>query len=486
MPPQSILRPLLIGMLVAGLAPAAGAAGLPAEDECPVLGGRPGEDRVEDAIPTRLHEGMVLGASDLMKLRELIPIEVWRHREVFFFEGMRMEIGPCHRRYPVASFYERATREFAGQAKLDGQYNLRGYTAGLPFPPESIEAGARDAGARWAWNFAQRYLGAGPVGSFRIVDMPSRIGGVQTYLGTFFVFKTGHRADLFAQEYRVGEGSEAVWIAGGRFDEPFNARHLAWKQIRPYQSETSYSEPDDTFVYVPTMRKMRRAASAWIDGVFMPRYRVSGDSGGGGLAVGGSPYAGSQGAINPTSAESTVVTENLPRGFTTLALRPNAYNWRVLGEREVIAPLNATREGYPIEQARNFGPSGLSVGNDRWDVRYAVVLRGDRRVPGGDFDTLILYLDYQTQQPLYWVTRTRDGREIDVSIPVHRFSGDLSAYPAWPGGEKANLFDPVATVSYSAIEGGTGWRRESYDIRSVPPEGGLRKFTSTDFLMRGH
>jgi len=300
------------------------------------------------------------------------------------------------------------------------------------------------------------------------------------------VIRTGHRADLYDKSYSVDEGAEAIWIAGGRFDEPFNARHLAWKQARPYPTEESYTEPDDIFVYVPTMRKMRRAASAWVDGVFTPRYRVSGDAGGGGIAVGSGGYAGATGAISPTSAESTLVTENLYRGFTTLALRPNAYHWRILGEREVIAPINATREGYPASEGRNFGPSGLSVGSDRWDVRYAVILRGDRRVPGGDFDTLILYLDYQTQQPLYWVTRTRDGRELDVTIPVHRFSGDLSRYPAWPNGEAANVFDPVAAVSYSATEGGTGWRRESYDILSVPPEGGLRKYTSTDFLIRGH
>jgi hypothetical protein len=471
--------------LVAALnAPPAGAE-LPPEDECPLLGGRPGEDRVEDAIPTRLKEGMVLGATDLMKLRELIPIEVWRHREAFFFDGMRMEIGPCHRRYPVASFYERATQDFEGRPKLDGQANLRDYTAGLPFPPKTIDPEARDAGARWAWNFENRYRGSGPIGKFRIVDMPSLIGGIQTYLGTFFVIQTGHRADLYDKKFRVEEGSKAIWISGGRFDEPFNARHLAWKQIRPYPTEVSFSEPDDIFVYVPTMRKMRRAASTWVDGVFTPRYRVSGDGGGGGIAVGGSAYTGAGGSINPTSAESTIVTENLYRGFTTLALRPNAYHWRILGEREVIAPINATREGYPISDERNFGPSGLSVGSDRWDVRYAVILRGDRRVPGGEFDTLILYLDYQTQQPLFWVTRSRKGREMDVTIPVHRFSGDLSRYPVWPNGEKANVFDPVAVVSYSALEGGTGWRRESYDILSVPPEGGLRKYTSTDFLIRG-
>ena len=38
-----------------------------------------------------------------MKLVDpLLPPEIWRNREQFFHDGMRLEIGPCHRRYPVA------------------------------------------------------------------------------------------------------------------------------------------------------------------------------------------------------------------------------------------------------------------------------------------------------------------------------------------------------------------------------------------------
>ena len=63
------------------------------------------------------------------------------------------------------------------------------------------------------------------------------------------------------------------------------------------------------------------------------------------------------------------MTENLRARLHRAPLRPNAYDWRVQGEREVLAPINVTRTGYPEDRERNFGPSGLSVGNDRWDVR---------------------------------------------------------------------------------------------------------------------
>lgn len=461
-------------------------AGLPPENQCPVLSGKPGGGIAEDAVAFQLREGMLLHFADVLLLGSLLPPEVWRNRDAFFHDGMRLEIGPCHRRYALADFFEQATQRFAGQARLDAEGNLIGHVAGLPFPSDQIDPQARDAGLRWAWDLERRYRGAGSLGSFRLVDMPSRMGGVQTYEGKWFLLQTAHRADLAASDYAMPVAFESQWVAGGSFAEPTPARFLAWRQIRPLDAALHYEKPDDTFVYVPTMRKVRRAASGWVDGLYMPRYRVSGDSGGGGIPIGGDFAPG--GAVNPSAGESIQVTENLRRGFTGLALRPNAYTWRLQGMREVLAPLNATRVGYPEDRQRNFGPSGLSVGNDRWDVRYAVVIQGTLKERGEDYDLLTLWIDYQTAQPLYVTTRRRGVQELqEVGILVSRYSGDLAHYPAWPDGAAARVFDPVAAVFFDTAEGGSGWRRESYDVTSVPPEESeLRRLTSPGFLDRGH
>lgn len=487
-------RPRLIGALallcLAGClagGPTVASAVLPPENQCPTFSGIPGGGPAQDAAPVRIHEGMLLRYQDVLLLAKLLPVEVWRNRDAFFHDGMRMEIGPCHRRYPVPAFFREATREFAGQAKVDAQGNLRGHVAGLPFPPDSIDPKAPDAGVRWAWDFERRYRGAGPSGSFRIVDMPSRVGGVQTYEGTWYLLQTAHRADLAATGYHIPDADGSDWIAGGRFLEPMSARHLAWKQLRPLSVATHYAMPDDTFVYVPTMRKVRRAASAWVDGLYTPRYRVAGGSGGGALPLGGGGSYSPGGAVNPTAGESIATTENLRRGFEGLSVRPNAYVWRVVGEREVLAPINITRTGYPIDRDRNFGPSGLSAGNDRWDVRWAVVLEGALKERGRDFDLMTLYIDYQTQQPLYVITRKRHGGLLmQVGIQLHRFSGDLPRYPAWPDGNQADVFDPVGAVYYDTADGGSGWRRESYDVQSLPKSEEQRHaMTSPSFLERG-
>jgi hypothetical protein len=468
------------------LASGASAGGLPPPDQCPALGGVPGRSLAEDATPFRIREGMLLAYEDVLLLGELLPVEVWRNRDAFFYDGMQLEIGPCHRRYPIPTFFEEATRRFAGRARVDADGNLHGHVAGLPFAPDGIDPAAPDAGIRWAWNFERRYRGAGPAGSFRIVDMPSRVGGVQTYEGDWFFLQTGHRADLESSGYRLAVADDTAWIAGGRFREPVSARHLAWRQLRPLDADRRFTLPDDTFVYVPTMRKVRRAASAWVDGVYVPRYRVAGDAGGGGLPIGGD--MGGSGAVNPAAGESIAQTEMLRRGFEGLALRPNAYAWRVLGEREVIAPINVTRSGYPESLDRNFGPSGLSAGSDRWDVRYAVVLQGALKEPGRDFDLLTLWIDYQTLQPLYMMTRRRPGAQLlEVGIQLHRFSGDVPSYPPWPDGSRAWVFDPVGALFFDVADGGSGWRREAYDATSLPrsPEE-TERMASPGFLDRGH
>ena len=474
------------GLALAALAAAATGAGAspPPEGQCPSFAAGADAGASEDAVPRRMAPGVPLGYDHLLSLRQLLPEEIWANRKVFFFPGMQMVIGDCHRRYPTPPFFEEATQRFAGQVRLDEQGNLRGYVAGTPFPPEQIDPKAPDAGLRWAWDLAQRYRAAGPVGHFRLLDIASRFGGDQTYEGEFFFLQTSHRADLAAGEYREPDARGNLWVAGGRFEEPTDARHLAWRQMRPDDSLVDFQKPDDTFVYVPTMRKMRRASSAWIDGVYMPRYRTSGDGGGGGMPIGGNVYSGPQGAINPTAGESIQVTENLRVGFTGLALRPNGYVWRVRGEQEVIAPLNVGRPGWPIEKSRNYGPHGLSVASDRWDVRWAVVIDGLPR-ERTEYEMITFYVDWQTQQPLYVITKGARGRILEVGMPAQRYSEDVKEYPSWPDGAPARVFDPVAEFFYR-VSDDSGWRRESYDVHSTPanPEA-RRRFTASDYLERG-
>jgi len=480
------VRAALVPALAAvWLASAPAAAEPPPEGRCPSIARSGAGGVTADAIGVPLREGMLLEFKDIYSLLHLLPPEIWRNRHVFFHEGMKLNVGPCHRRYAVPPWYRDATEQYAGKARIDDEGNLLDYVAGLPFPPESIQADDPLAGARWAWNQAYRWQGAGPTGNFRITDMPSRLGSVETYTGKFFQAQIAHRADLGATGYRepdVGDG--LIWVSGGEFLEPFDARHLAWRQMRPLEVDRRFQEPDDTFVYVPTMRKPRRGATAWVDGLYVPRYRVGGTLAGGGVPFGSNQY-GPAGSIQPTAGVSAASSEHIRRGFVGMTLRPNAYRWKLIQEREVLAPLNGENPGYPANPERNFGESGLSFGSDRWDVRWAVVLEGHARDRRNEVQILTLYVDWQTQQPLYYISRKGDRRILDVGILIYRYSGDLVDYPEWPGGRRALVFDPVGAAFYGVIEGGTGWRRESYDVTSLPlPPEKLKYLTSTTDLLK--
>ena len=80
----------------------------------------------------------------------------------------------------------------------------------------------------------------------------------------------------------------------------------------------------------------------------------------------------------------------------------------------------------------------------------------------------------------------KSGVILDVGILVHRYSGDVAQYPEWPGGGSSLVFDPVAASFYSVSDGSSGWRRESYDVRSVPVDDKeVRRMSSTEALLHG-
>ena len=466
-------------LLALSLAQAAPAGELPPEGRC---GGTTTAIEL-DASRAPLRSGDVVDRAAVGSLRDFLPAEIWAHRDTFFFDGMQLTIGACHRRYPASRAYEDATRARAGNARLDAEGNLSDHAAGMPFPPETLDANAADAGARWAWNLERRHRGAGPRGEFRLLDLPSaaplaRRALPQAFVGEFFFAQTGQRADLAGFRERAARGSS--WVAGGSFREPTDARGLAWRQYRATEAARDGRRADDVFVFVPDLRKTRRAASAHADGMFVPRYRAAGQ--GNARAI---PYAqgGRLGSVEAGHAGALAATEDIARGFSAFALRPNAWVWRVVAERELLAPLNARNEGWPLRAGRNYGPSGLSLASDTWDLRWAVAIEGRARSEGVPLPLVTLWLDAQTAQPLFVVRRDASGALRELGVLAHRYSGDVPSYPALPNGEAANVFDPVAEA-FLVLPGG-GWRRESWGVRSLPLEAdALRRLLSTDALSR--
>ena len=104
-------------ILLLSLAAAQAVAAPPDEGDCPSVDAPPSEESsTVDAAPVVLREGMVVDQESLLILRRLVPEEIWRNREVFFHEGMRMEIGACYRRYVIPRYYRSATEREPGSS----------------------------------------------------------------------------------------------------------------------------------------------------------------------------------------------------------------------------------------------------------------------------------------------------------------------------------------------------------------------------------
>jgi hypothetical protein len=457
-----------LATLVGLPASARAAVEIPAEGACPPYPVDPGgqETGGEDVVPPALRVGELIDPDGLDRLRGYLPQPVWERRQVFFYDGAIVEIGPCHRPYLAAPFFEQATRANAGRATLDEQGNLHGYAGtGLPFVPAEIDESAPDAGWKWAWNYRYRYMGSGFRGDFRIMHVSKRGRKIDRYYGNIFVLPYhGLPGDGEAQN-----GRKTRLAAGGTFTKPSAARGVSWRQYRPTGTEGDADHSDNIFVWVPDERRVRRAPPTNVDGLFMPAYTRGMSTTGGKLALPDAQVS--------TPDASIAVTEHWRRGFVGMLFRPNAYRFRFKEVRDVIAPINGVTPGYPVNEERSYGPSGLSVANDRWDVRRAVVLDGQAKGLDSNVGSVQIWLDAQSLAPLYWISRRRNHGILEVGIFVSSYSGPPGSGEGTEEtdsgtDEKTPVPDfgvlvPTAQTMFGA--GDENWLRESYSLRTDTP-----------------
>jgi len=484
-------------LALAGLAawpPGAGAGSqsgpwtLPPAGSCAPSGGLRGWPIGQDAPPIPFHTGDVIELGKVEVLKNYLPPPVWEQRDRFFYEGQRLEIGPCFRDYAPPAFFQEATEKERGKTHLQENGGIVGYNAGLPFSPDTIAPDDPQVGLKWAWNVAQRYQAGGLKAKFRVSDMVGRSGRAEPFEGEMFLVQLAGRTDRGATGYTVPGTGTQEWVGGGIMTEPYAARDYAWRQYRNIATLSEADRSDDLHAFLPEWRRVRRINSNQIEGIFMPSFSVGVQSatqlsvGGGGTtggAVGGVALGtGGGGSITPKRT-----------GFEGLVLRPLLYDFTLLGVQDVLTPINAATPSYPEASERNFGPWGLSFANDRWDLRRALVLEGRfKGTRGGDQTArLVLYVDLETQQPLYYLSYDARGEAIDVGMFVGRWSEDRPDYPKWPDdpARPMRVIDSVGESFANLSEGG-GWRRESWKAVAVPPgDDSLGKLLSVDNLTKG-
>ncbi|MEE9608569.1 MAG: DUF1329 domain-containing protein [Myxococcota bacterium] len=399
-------------------------------------------DSAEDALPAPfpLSPGDVVGFEELAALERYLPAAVWRRRDAFFFEGMRIEIGPCFRSYTPPAFFAEATRAFAGRARLLPDGGLADAPAGLPFPPTAIAPDDPQAGQKWAWNAVRRYRGAGRFGELRVTYL--EVGQETAHLvGRHFVALLMGRADLAETSYGVPWQSKRRWVSGGTTRDPSSGSRCAFRHYRAARAASDADSSDDVFLRSSATRKTERVRwdaqfpllfCAYERGVYFP-------------------HGGKVGR----------------------------YRWRVAGVRDLVAPINAVTPAYPEDPTRSFGPSGASLARDRWELRRTLVLEA----PLGAAGRVRRFVDLETLFPLYQVENPGGGDDLILQY-AGRWSEDRASYARWPDAPKrpVRAIDPVVQVR---VGGSEVVRVETWDAVAVPPEErSLRRLTSQSSLAR--
>jgi hypothetical protein len=409
-----------------------------------------------DEVPS-FREGDVLGFDQVDQLRPWLPPEFWEHRDFFFYEGMRLEIGPFQRDYAPPPAWQEASERFRGQARIGPDDSLEGYVAGTPFAPEEIDC-ARDpqAGAKHVWNFVHRWDGDGADASFfysywdRGEELPL------FFRGTSKSVRLAHRPEPALLERQGGDlfrGEKRLSAFGVEVDAPFDARgvKLLTYRYKDAQRPRARSRYDDTWVYVPSLRRVRRISTA-----------QSTD------AVSGTDFT-----FDDLLSFSGIVPQ---------------YAWRCLGEQEVLAPVNSRVRAYPYAEGHDFGPYGLSFADDRWELRRAVRLRMVPKNADHPYHHKDLWLDAQTYLPLYSFAYDQKQELWKILWHAGRWSeDDFAEYRGWDGIPEPRDLRTVSDVIVN-VQTGTGNRIEFWDNHGtpLPTIGKTRRYIDTGRLAGGN
>jgi hypothetical protein len=407
----------------------------------------------DDAVP-QLRDGEVISFDQVDRLRPFLPPELWPHRDFVFYEGMRMEIGPPFADYSPPETFQRATRENEGKARIGPEESLEGYVAGEPFPMADIDC-ARDpqAGAKIAWNFDYRWQGAGPSshGRYSYWDRGEELP--LYYEGWGRTVMLSHRpepqyADKDGDFFR-GEKRKLAFRVG--VDAPFDAKGIALINYRYKSADgpTASAKNDDTWVYVPTLRRVRRISS------YQRTDAVSG----------------------------TDFTFDDLSGFAGIVPQ---YTWTCLGEQDVLATVNSKVKAYPYTRDHSFGPYGLSFADDRWELRHTFKIRFEPRNADHPYGHKVMYVDRNTAEILYSFAYDRKDELWKIIYHNKIWSGDAGdRYRGWDGvpepRDSINVADIVINVTT-----GTGNRIEFWDAQGTPLESGkARRLIDVGGLTRG-
>jgi hypothetical protein len=424
------------------------------------------QEAPEDVVPgVPFQEGDVIDFRSIDRLKDYLPPQFWEHREYFFYEGMSLEIGPFFRDYENNATYDAVTARFRGQPKIGRDGALESYTAGLPFPTEQLDCkGDPEAATKIIWNFAKTWNGDGAkaVWSYTYWDRGERLP--LYYEGNAKGIRMMERVEpyyLDASGGNIFPAEKRLHVSGVEVVAPFDARgiNLLTYRYRSSDGPLDGAMNDDTWVYLPDLRRVRRISRAQ----------------------------------RTDSVSGTDFTIDDLRSFSGV---PPQYTWSCLGEKKILGPMNTRKLAYPYAEDYNYGPYGFSFANDRWELRDTWVVRFDPKNDDHPYDHKDIYIDKDTYEPLYSFAYDRKKELWKIIWHNHRYSEDWNGndplakdgvwYRSWEGIGPVRDLRLVTDIIVN-VQTGTGNRIEFVDNHGTPldSKGAVRRFIDIGRLSKG-
>jgi hypothetical protein len=322
----------------------------------------------------------------------LIPVTQW-----LLQYGMPITVGP-YKKVDLPRLYKEATEKYSGQVKLsaDGK-DIVNYVAGLPFP--NVDVNDPMAAYKVMWNHEQKPAYIDNVGTEWIAELVNHKGELERTYGSQFARRMMWTGRLYTDPKPVIAHNPPI-----RYTEQFGplfipndlkgASALTFRYLAP-------NDPDDTYMYLPELRRVRRVSVANRSDAFW----------------------------------GTDIDLDSTWGF---AAKVSYWSFRLLAEKEILAAVHSgqygSREAWCAPADGSTGVRAFLPCNVNWEKRPVYVVEG---LPTGysqyAYSKRILYVDKDFWNMAFSETYDSGGELWKVWFNIFNFSKKpYEGYPTKP------------------------------------------------------
>src|SRR5215510_816834 len=199
-------------------------------------------------------EGDVITKENMDKAGDLlIPAIKW-----YVQNGMPIKVGP-YIKVPLPRLYQEATEKYSGQVKIspDGR-EIFNYVAGIPFP--NVDPNDPLAGFKLMWNQEQKPQYVDNVGTEWIAELVNNKGELERTYGAQYWRRMMWTGRLYTDPKPVVAHNPGIRYTEqfGPLFIPSDLKGATGLNFRYLPTEA----PDDSYFYVPELRRVRRVSAA--------------------------------------------------------------------------------------------------------------------------------------------------------------------------------------------------------------------------------